>query len=64
MTIITCTFQSTGVVTMVMEVLHNSCNMCTCDLPDNVVIALGMNVRQIAHAHLTTISTTNVINIW
>ena len=31
---ITCGIQPTVVVTMVMEVLHNSCNMCTLDLPD------------------------------
>ena len=31
---ITCGIQPTGVVTMAMEVLHNTCNMCICDLPD------------------------------
>ena len=39
---ITCSIQPTS-VTIAMEVLHNSCNMCTCDLPD-------------MHAHVTTIS--------
>ena len=33
---ISCGIQHTGVVTMVMEVLHNGCNMCIYnhDLPD------------------------------
>ena len=31
---ITCGIQPTDVVTVAMEVLHNSCNMCSCDLPD------------------------------
>ena len=31
---ITCGIQPTGVITMAMEVLHNTCNMYTCDLPD------------------------------
>ena len=31
---ITCDIQPTGVVTMAMEVLHNTCNMCICDLPN------------------------------
>ena len=31
---ITCGIQPTGIVTMAMKVLHNTCNMCTLDLPD------------------------------
>ena len=31
---ITCGIQPTGVITMAMKVLHNTCNMCICDLPD------------------------------
>ena len=31
---INCSIQPTGVVTMAMKVLHNTCNMCICDLPD------------------------------
>ena len=31
---ITCGIQPTGVVTMAMKVLHNSCNMYICDMPD------------------------------
>jgi len=47
-----------------MEVLHISCNMCTRDLPDMYALspracgpqALGMHIRQIPHAHVTTIT--------
>ena len=54
MTII-CGIQLTGVVTMATEVLHNTCNMCFCDLPDmNALIpwacgpqASGIHIRQI-----------------
>ena len=31
---ITSGIQPTGVVTMAMEMLNNTCNMCICDLPD------------------------------
>ena len=52
---ITCGIQPTGVVTMAMKVLHNTCNMCICDFPDmNVLIpracgpqALAIHIRQI-----------------
>ena len=37
---ITCGIQSTGVVTMAMEVLHNTCNMCICDLPDMYILGI------------------------
>ena len=41
-----------------MEVLHSSCNMGTHDLPDMYGCspqALGIHIRQITHAHVTTI---------
>jgi len=49
---------------MHMEVLHISCNMCTHDLPDMYALslracgprALGIHIRQIPHAHVTTIT--------
>ena len=56
---ITCGIQPTGVVTMAMKVLHSSCNMCISDLPNmNALIpwALGIHLRQIPHAHVTTIT--------
>ena len=34
---ITCGIQPTNIVTMVMKVLHNSCNMYTFDFTDMVV---------------------------
>ena len=40
-----------------MEVLHISCNMCTRDLPDMYALsprALGIHIRQIPRAHVTT----------
>ena len=37
---ITCGIQPTGIVTMAMEVLQNSCNMCTRDLPDMYALRL------------------------
>jgi len=46
---------------MHMEVLHISCNMCTHDLPDMYALspwALGIHIRQIPHAHVTTITST------
>jgi len=47
-----------------MEVLHISCNMCTHDLPDMYALspracdpqALSIHIRQIPHAHVTTIT--------
>jgi len=49
---------------MHMEVLYISCNMCTCDLPGMYALrpracgprALGIHIRQIPHAHVTTIT--------
>ena len=38
---ITCGIQPNGVVTMVMEVLHNTCNMCIGDLSDMYASVLG-----------------------
>ena len=37
---ITCDTQPIGVVTMAMEVLYNTCNMCICNFPD--MKALGL----------------------
>ena len=34
---ITCGIEPTGVATMAMNVLHNTCNMCIGDLPDMYV---------------------------
>jgi len=48
-----------------MEVLHISCNMCTCDLPNMYALsprALGIHIRQIPHAHVTTITCTCLAN--
>ena len=45
--------QPTGAPTVAMKVLHNTLNMCMCDLPDmNALIswASGMHIRQIPHA--------------
>ena len=54
---ITCGIQPTGVINMAMKVLHlhNTSNICICDLPDmNALIpracsfwALGIHIRQI-----------------
>jgi len=44
---------------MHMEVLHISCNMCTRDLLDMYALsprALGIHIRQIPRAHVTTIT--------
>jgi len=41
------------------KVLHISCNMCTRDLPDMYALspwALGIHIRQIPCAHVTTIT--------
>ena len=46
---ITCGIQPTNVVTMVMKVLHNSCNMCTLDLTDMHAIALGPAALVLMH---------------
>ena len=42
---ITCGIHSTGAVTMAVEVLRSTCNMCICDLPDMYAlgpVALGL----------------------
>ena len=39
--------------------LHITCNMCACDLPDMYALiprALGIHIRQIPRAHVTTIT--------
>ena len=54
---------------MAMKVLHNTCNIYICDLPDiNTFIswacgpqALGIHITQISHAHVTTITYNLVI---
>ena len=46
------------------KVIHDSCNMCIRDLPDMYALspwaygpqALGIHIRQILHAHVTTIT--------
>ena len=55
-----CDNSPTGVVTMAMKVLHNTCNMCIPDLPDMeaICMALGIHIRQFLHAHVTTITYT------
>ena len=61
---ITCGIQPIGVVTIAMKMLHNTCNMCILHLPDmNALIpqtwgpwALGIPIRQISCAHVTTIT--------
>ena len=53
--IITCGIQPTGVVTMDMEVLHNSCDMWTHDLPDMYVLSpqdLGIHISHIPLDHV------------
>ena len=47
-----------------MEVIHITCNMCSCDLPDMYALslracdprALGIHIRQIPRAHVTSIT--------
>ena len=61
---ITCGFQTTGVVTMAMKVLHNTCKMCIRDLPVmNALIpqacdpwASRIHIKEIPHAHVITIA--------
>ena len=48
---------------MAMEVLHNTCNMCTHDLPGLSPQAygpwaLGIHIRRTPHAHVTAITYT------
>ena len=60
---VTCGIQSTGVVTMAMEMLRIACNMCIHDLPDmNALLlrAAGIHIRQIPHAHVITIMFTQI----
>ena len=64
---VTCGIQPTSAVTMAIKVLNNTCNMCIHDFPDkNTLItqacgpqALDIHIRQILHAHVSTI----IINI-
>ena len=61
---ITCGIQTTGVVTMGTKVIHNTCNMAICDLPDMYaqssratgLMAEGIHIRQIPHGHVTTVT--------
>ena len=58
---ITCGIQPTDVVTIAVKVLHNTCNMFIHDLPDMIALiprASGIHIRQIPHAHVTTITCT------
>ena len=46
-----------------MEVLHITCNMCSPDLPDMYALSpwvLGIHIRQIPRAHVTTITVLHV----
>ena len=46
--------QSTGVVTTAIKVLHNTCNMYTCDLPDMYALGLRVYIHGIyMHANLS-----------
>ena len=58
---------------MEMKVLHNTCNMSICDLPDmNALVHwalglwsyMGIHIRQIPHAHATTISKDDTYHLW
>ena len=43
---ITCGIQPTSVVTMVVKVLHNTCNVCICELPDmNALVPLASGIH-------------------
>ena len=55
---ITCGIQPTDVVTMTMEVLHNTCNMYIRDLPDMYALSswASGHIRQISHAHVTSLT--------
>ena len=62
---ITCDIQPTGIATMAIKVLHNTCNMSFCDFPDmyslNTLVysprALEyIRIRQMPHVHVTTIT--------
>ena len=57
---ITCGIQTTGIVTMAIKVLHNTCNMCIRDLPDMYPLipqASGIHIRQIPHVPTITCNT-------
>ena len=63
--IITCGIQPTNVVTMVMKVLHNSCNMCTLDLTDMYALALGPVALMLMHTYQSNHSCTCYnYNLW
>ena len=56
---ITCGIQPTGVVTMAMIALHNTCNMCinfvTCmPMPSALEPWYTYSIRQISYAHVKT----------
>ena len=52
----TCGIQHASVVTMAMEVLHNSCNICIHDLPDMYALELQAYISANPHVHITTIT--------
>ena len=54
---ITCDIQPTGVVTMAMKLLHNTCNMCIRDLPDMSALirqasSIHIHIRQIPRGYV------------
>ena len=54
---ITCGIQSTGVVTMAMKALHNTCNMCIHDLLDmNSFSPWACSPQAFIRGHVATIT--------
>ena len=46
--------------------IHDTCNMGACDLPDMYALsprASGIHIRQIPRAHVTTVTCTNGMDI-
>ena len=67
---ITCGIQATSIVTMVMIVLHNINNMCSCNLPLNLPLSLRVqplgeriHIRQTTPANGTFITYTNLPDV-
>ena len=60
---ITCGIQPTNVVTMVMKVLHNSCNMCTLDLSDMYALALGPAAFVLMHTYASIKSLVHMLQL-
>ena len=46
--------QPTGVVTMATKVLHNTYNMCICNLLDTYPSGFSIHIRQIPNGHIIT----------